>query len=114
MRDVLALQEVVLDEPLHRRRRAAVEDLLVNGVEVVVGIRIQLSLIVGERLHLYGVAFSVEVALVASDAVDSWIHGLERTEHVVERSVLHHENHEVTKIVEPSWRHSRASPRLSR
>src|SRR5215467_2474843 len=112
MRDVLALQEVVLDEPLHRRRRAAVEDLLVNGVEV--GIGIQLSLIVGERLHLYRGALGVEVALVAGDTVDPWIDGLERTEHVVERSVLHHENHEVTKIVEPSWRHSRASPRLSR
>lgn len=104
VRGVLLLIEVAGDEALHgcRQRRSvlgAVEDLEVDGGEVVVGVGVELALVLGERLDFDGSAGGVGVGLGAGEAVDVGKFFLERAEHVVEGAVLHHEHDDMLEVL---------------
>ncbi len=69
LRDVLLLMEVTSDESLHVRDptsagRAAV-DLHIHGGKVVVGIRIKLSLKLGQRLRVDRIVLCIRVGVAA-------------------------------------------------
>ena len=75
-------------------------------VNRVPGIGIELSLILRLRLDLdgpavdVGVAFSPGQAVNAAHAVDG-VHAVQAPQHVIERAVLHYENHEMLQCVQP-------------
>ena len=104
--DVLLLVEVAGDEALHggRQRRTvlgAVEDLEVDGGEVVIGIGVELALVFGERLDGDLGAGGVGVGLVAGEAVDVRVCGHERAQHVIEGAVLHHQDDYMLETLNP-------------
>ena len=89
------------------QRRAVlriVEDLQIDGGEVMVRVRIELALVLGEWLNLDLSASVVRVGLGAGEAVDVGILRLEAAEHVVEGAVLHHEDHDVLKVLNAGQR----------
>jgi hypothetical protein len=112
MVDVPLLVEVAGNEALHARHRAAVEDLKVDGREVVVRIGRELALILGFRLHLHDLSRRIGIGFGAAKAVDGVVLLKEPAEHVVERAVLHHQHDEVLEIVEAWRRHKASAPRL--
>ena len=92
---VPALLEVAADEPLHGGGGPAVEDLPVDRCEIVVWIRIELALVLRQRGHGRHAARGVRVALRAGQAVDPRVDRLQRTQQMVERAVLHHQDDDV-------------------
>jgi hypothetical protein len=79
--------------------QGVVEYLQVDGGEMMVWIGVELALVLGERLDLDQGAGGVGIGLVASEAVDVRVSGFECAEHVVEGSVLHHENNDVLEAL---------------
>ena len=61
----------------------------------VVGVRIELALKLGKRLHEDLVALRVGVRLRPVHSVDLRVYRLQRSQHVVEGAVLHHEHDNV-------------------
>ena len=108
-----ALIEVALHEPLHIRdacgARLSAEDLQINRRKMMVGIGIELSLKLRQRLWLDLSTRRVRIAQLIGDPVDSRIHGLQRAQHVVKRAVLHHEHHNMFETIQPGW-HNAYSP----
>ncbi len=116
MADVLLLVIVAAHEALHRGRErrpfgGVAEDLEVDGGEVVVRVGIELALVFGLGLDGYLGSSSVGVSLVAGEAVDGGILRFEGAEHVVEGTVLHHENDDMLELLDSGfgsvWSHSR-------
>src|SRR5262249_43922557 len=112
VQDIPALTEVALHKPAHRWnpvwRHAAVENLQVDSGEVMIRIRIELSLIRRLRFDWRGVSGRIQVRFAASQSFDSRIDRLEPTQHVIEGSVLHHQDDDVFELVETS-RHEPSS-----
>ena len=108
VRDILLLVEIALHEALHVgdavRIGASAEDLQVDGRKVMIGIGLQLGLKLRERLRLYRISIRIWIAQVRRDSVDLRIHRLQRPQHVIKRSVLHHQHDDVLQLVE-SRRH---------
>ena len=107
MADVFLLIEVTLDEALHVSDAIgagiSAEDLQIDGREMMVGIGIELPLKLRQRLRLDLSAGRVGIGQLSSDAVDLRVHGCERSQHVIEGTVLHHENNDMTKLVQSWW-----------
>jgi hypothetical protein len=101
---VPALREVALHETLHRRHaarcRVAVEDLQIDARKMMVWIGIELSLKFRQRCR--GCCFTgrVRVGLRPVESIDAWVGRFERTEHVIERPVLHHQDDDVLQPVQ--------------
>ena len=108
MSHILLLLEIVLHKTLHGCHAlaalVAIEDLLVHGGKGMVGVRIELALKLGERLHEDLVSLRVGVGLRSVHAINLRVHRLQRSQHVVERAVLHHEHDNVLQSVE-AWGH---------
>ena len=111
--DALLLLKVALDKALHGGGAVGTglvaEDLLVDGWKVVIGVGVELALVFGERLDGCGSVGRVGVGLVAGKTVDVGVDRVERSEHVVERAVLHHEDDDVLELLDTGfgliWRH---------
>ena len=73
----------------------SVEDLRVNGGEVVMGVWEELAAEFGARLDRDDGSGGVRIGFVAGEAVDEGVGGFEGSEHVVEGAVLQHENNDV-------------------
>ncbi len=105
---ILLLLEITLNKSLHgghtRGALVASENLLVHGREMVVGVRIELALKLGKRLHEDLVSLCVGVELRAVHSINLRVHSLQRSQHVIERAVLHHEHNNVLQGVE-AWGH---------
>ena len=71
------------------------EDLEIDGWKVMIGVGIELALELRIGCGFDGFAGCVEVELAAGEAVDGWVHAMESSEHVVEGTVLHHEDDDV-------------------
>src|SRR4029077_13555930 len=109
-----ALIEIAFHEALHVRHagrtRVATKDLQIDRWKMMVGIGIELTLklCMGQRPD--GRARCVRIAELVADAVDPRVNGLQGSQHVVEGTVLHHQNDDVLQIVE-SRGHSRLHSR---
>lgn len=108
MGHVLLLVVVAAHEALHggRQRRSfggIAEDLQVDGSEVVVGVGVELALIFG--LWEYGdlSASRIGVGLVAAEPVDGGILRFECAEHVVEGTVLHHQDDDMLELLDSGF-----------
>ena len=61
----------------------------------MIGIGLQLGLELGQRLRLHGIPIRIRIAQVGSHSVDLRIHRFQRSQHVIKRSVLHHQHNDV-------------------
>ena len=108
MSDVLALVEVTGHESLHvggspSTGRAAI-DLHIHCRKVMVGIGIELSLKLRQSLRPYGILVCVGIGeRVGVDSVDRRILRFQRPQHVIERTVFHHQHDDVLQLVEAWW-----------
>ena len=111
MSQVLLLLKIILDKSLHgghaRGALIADENLLVYSRKRMVGVRIELALKLGKRLHKDLVSLRVGVGLRAVHSINLRVHRLQRSQHVVERTVLHHEHDNVLQGIE-AWGHRSA------
>ena len=79
----------------------------VDGREVMVRIRLQLRLKRSLRLRLHGIAVRVRVG-VAGRIIDSADAG-QRSQHVVERTVFHHQHNDVLEFVQACCHDTRST-----
>jgi hypothetical protein len=75
------------------------EDLQIHRWKMMVGVWIELALKLGKWLHIDWVPLGVRVPLRAIHSVNLRIHRLQRPQHVVEGTVLHHEHNDVLQGV---------------
>ena len=66
---------------------------------MVIGIRVELTLEFSERLGQGGLAGRVGIELRPVEAIDAGVRRFQRTEHVIEGAVLHHQHDDVFQFV---------------
>jgi len=100
------LVEVAAHETTHVRGAVgilsggdAAEDLEVGRGEVVVGVGIELTLILGGGGNRDGHAGGVRIGFLPGEPVDFGASGVERSQHVVKGTVLHHQHDNVLQIL---------------
>jgi len=84
------------------RARVTAKDLQVNCWKVVVGIGIELALKLRQWLRLDARACSIWIAQLVGNTVDPGIYCLQRPQHVIKRPILHHQHHDVLKLIQSS------------
>ena len=70
---------------------------------MMVGVGIKLALELGERLDLGRLVGGIGIRFGSGKAVNIGILCLQGSEHVVERSILHHQDDDVGQIIKASW-----------
>src|SRR5207302_3310483 len=86
----------------NRRSGGDEEQLLVNRREVMIRIGIELPLEGSLRLYLGRLIGGIGIGLVALEAIDAVVLGIESAQHVVERAVLHHQDDDVFQVIQSS------------
>ena len=102
--DVPLLLVVAPDESAHGglavRRLVAVENLRVDAGKMVVGVGVELALIIRLGRDLDPLSLGILVALVPRQTIDGGVLLLQRPEHVVERAVFHHQDHDMLELIQ--------------
>jgi hypothetical protein len=103
--DIALLMEVAFYEALHVGLAVgagvSAKNLEVDGGKVMIGIGLQLRLKLSQRLRFDRIAFGVGIGVRASivNSADTW----QRSQHVVEGTVFHHQHDDVLQIIESGW-----------